>query len=107
QDGNPIVPDGYTERLRQLMAEIKERTNVRLRFVGHIADERLDRRTAPVYRDDIGWSTARARRSMTVVSEKMGLAGKQAEFEGRGYVQSADVVNTGFTQSDVSRVQVQ
>ncbi|HEY5973202.1 MAG TPA: OmpA family protein, partial [Geobacteraceae bacterium] len=107
QDGSPLVPDGYTERLRQLMAEIKEKANVRLRFVGYISNERLDRRTASIYGDDIGWSTARARRTMTAVSEKMGLAGKQAEFEGRGYVQSADVVNAGFTESAVSRVEVQ
>jgi hypothetical protein len=102
-----VLPEGYTERLRQLMDEIKDKTNVRLRFVGYISNERLDRRTAVIYGDDIGWSTARARRSMTAVSEKMGLAGKQAEFEGRGYVQSADVVNTGFTESLVSRVEVQ
>lgn len=107
QNGNPLVPDGYTERLRQLMDEIKDRTNVRLRFVGYISNDRLDRRTAAIYGDDIGWSTARARRSMTAVSLNMGLAGKQAEFEGRGYVQSADVVNAGFTRSGDSRVEVQ
>jgi flagellar motor protein MotB/long-subunit fatty acid transport protein len=107
QNGNPFVPDGYTDRLRRLMDEIKDRTNVRLRFVGHISSERLDRRTATIYGDDIGWSTARARRAMLAVSERMGLAGKQAEFEGRGYVQSADVVTTGFTESAVSRVEVQ
>ena len=107
ENGNPLVPEGYSERLRQLMDEIKDKTNVRLRFVGYISNERLDRRTADVYGDDIGWSTARARRSMTTVSEKMSLNGKQAEFEGRGYVQSADVVNAGFTESRVSRVEVQ
>ncbi len=107
QDGNPVVPDGYTERLWQLMDEIKDKTNVRLRFVGYLSNERLDRRTAAIYGDDIGWSTARARRAMTAVGEKTGLTGKQAEFEGRGYVQSADVVNTGFTESGVSRVEVQ
>ena len=107
QNGNPFVPVAYTERLRQLMDEIKEKTNVRLRFVGHISNERLDRRTAAIYGDDVGWSTARARRAMTAVSEMMGLSGKQAEFEGRGYVQSADVVNTGFTESGVSQVHVQ
>lgn len=107
QDGNPFVPGGYTERLRQLMNEIKERTNVRLRFVGYISNERLDRRTAAVYGDDVGWSTARARRTMTAMTQQMDPAGKQAEFEGRGYVQSADVVNAGFTASGVSRVEVQ
>ncbi|HEY6873583.1 MAG TPA: OmpA family protein [Geobacteraceae bacterium] len=107
QNGDPFVPVAYTERLRQLMDEIRSKTNVRLRFVGHISNERLDRRTAAVYGDDVGWSTARARRAMIAVSEKMGLSGKQAEFEGRGYVLSADVVNTGFTESGVSQVDVQ
>jgi len=107
ENGNPVVPEGYTERLRGLMGEIKDKTNVRLRFVGYISNERLDRRTAVIYGDDIGWSTARARRCMTSVSEKMGLAAKQAECEGRGYVQSADVVNAGFTESHISRVEVQ
>ncbi|QXE86110.1 OmpA family protein [Geomonas nitrogeniifigens] len=107
QDGNPVLPEGYTERLGRLMDEIKDRSNVRLRFTGYINNERLDRRTAAVYGDDIGWATARARRSMTAASEKMGLAVKQAEFEGRGYVQSADVVATGFTGTGESRVEVQ
>jgi len=89
------------------MGEIRERSNVRLRFVGYIANERLDRRTAAVYGDDIGWSTARARRTMAAVSEKMGPGGNPAEFEGRGYVQSADPVTTGFTESAVSRVEGQ
>ena len=107
QNGNPVVPDGYTERLRQLMDEIKDKTNVRLRFVGYISNERLDRRTAA----STATISAGPRRvpagPWTAVSEKMGLAGKQAEFEGRGYVQSADVVNTGFTESGISRVEVQ
>ncbi len=107
ENGAPVVPDGYTERLRQIMDEIKDKTNVRLRFVGYTRNERLDRRAASVYGDDIGWSTARARRAMTAVREKMGLTEEQAEFEGMGFVQSADVVNTGFTESDSSRVEVQ
>ncbi|RJP74296.1 MAG: flagellar motor protein MotB, partial [Candidatus Zixiibacteriota bacterium] len=38
---------------------------------------------------------------------QMGLTQEQAEFDGRGYVQSDDVVNAGFIASDTSRVQVQ
>ena len=107
ENGQPVIPAGTAEHLRLIMDEIKDKANVRLRFVGYISNERLDRRTAGIYGDDIGWSTARARRAMTAVSEKMVLARKQAEFEGRGYVQSADVVNTGFTELGVSRVEVQ
>lgn len=107
EQGKPVIPAGYAERLRELMEEIKDKSNVRLRFVGYTNNERLDRRTAMVYGDDIGLSTARARRAMTAVKERIGLTERQAEFEGRGYVQSDDVVNTGFIESDVSRVEVQ
>ena len=46
EDGQPVVPPGYTEHLRRTMAEIRDKTNVRLRFVGYTSNERLDRRTA-------------------------------------------------------------
>ena len=107
ENGKPVLPAGYVERLRQLMSEVKDKTNVRLRFVGYTSNERLDRRTASVYGDDIGWSTARAHRAMTAVREQLGLTEEQAEFEGRGYVQTADVINAGFIESDTSRVEVQ
>ena len=106
-DGQPLLPAGYSERLQQIMAEISDRTHVRLRFVGYTSNQRLDRRTAAVYGDDIGLSTARARRATAAVAEQIGLTEQQVEFEGRGFVQSHDVVNAGFTESDTSRVEVQ
>lgn len=107
ENGKPVIPDGYTERLRRIMDEISDRTRVRLRFVGYTANKRLDRRTAAVYGDDIGLSMARARRSMAAVGERMGLTTRQAEFDGRGYVQSDEVVNAGFIEADTSKVKVQ
>jgi flagellar motor protein MotB len=107
ENGNPVIPEGDAEHLRSVMAEISDKTNVRLRFIGYTGNKRLDRRTAAVYGDDIGLSMARARRAMAAVSEEMGLTEGQAEFDGRGYVQSDDVVNTGFIESDTSRVKVQ
>ena len=107
ENGQPVIPLGYTEHLQQILDQISHKINVRLRFVGYTSNRRLDRRTAAVYGDDIGLSMARARRSMEIVREKMGLNGGQTEFDGRGYVQSADVVNAGFVESDTSRVQVQ
>ena len=44
---------------------------------------------------------------MYAVKEQSGLTDEQVEFEGRGYVQSDDVVNTGFVESDTARVAVQ
>ena len=107
ENGKPVIPDGYTEHLRRIMDEISDKTHVRLRFVGYTGNKRLDRRTAAVYGDDIGLSMARARRAMAAVSEQMGLTEGQAEFDGRGYIQSDDVVNSGFIESDMSRVKVQ
>ena len=55
-NGQPIIPAGYAADLSRALAEIADRTNARVRFIGYTKDERLDRRTASVYEDDIGLS---------------------------------------------------
>ena len=105
--GQPVVPPGYAATLRRALTDIADRTNPRLRFIGYTKNEGLDRRTASVYGDDIGLSAARARRAMDILMKDPVLAGVKAEHEGRGYVQSDDVVNTGFTQGQESFVRVQ
>ncbi len=104
--GKPVIPAGYVENLRRAMDEVAGKSNVRLRFTGYTGNERLDRRTAMIYRDDIGLSTARALRTMETIREQMGLGPEQAEHEGRGYVHSGDVVNAGFIQGEESFVAV-
>ncbi len=106
-NGAPSVPAGLTEQLRRGLAEVADKTNARLRFVGYTRNERLERRTTLVYGDDIGLSAARARRAMEAIAAEMQLAPQQVEFEGRGYVQSDDVVNAGFIQGETSHVVVQ
>jgi len=106
-NGRAIIPPGYTESLRRAMADVHDKANVRLRFIGYTGNERLDRRTAAVYGDDLGLSAARARRAKELVTEEMHLPASQAEHEGRGFVQSGDVVNVGFTQGASSYVVVQ
>jgi flagellar motor protein MotB len=107
EQGKPVIPTGAADRLRQIMSEVVDKSNVRLLFIGYTSNERLNRRTAEIYGDDIGWSTVRARRVMQAIGGEMELTEEQVEFEGRGYVQSDDVVNTGFIESDTSRVEVQ
>ncbi|MBV9727062.1 MAG: OmpA family protein, partial [Gammaproteobacteria bacterium] len=106
-NGRAIIPPGYIDSLRHALADVHDKSNVRLRFVGYTANEPLDRRTAAVYGDDVGLSAARARRAMELVIEQMHLSASQAEHEGRGFVQSNDVVNVGFTQGESSYVVVQ
>jgi len=106
KDGEPIIPEGYSERLSRILKETEDKAGVRLSFIGYTDNERLDRRTAMVYGDDIGLSASRARRAMEMVQQEMGLTDKQVEFEGHGFVHSEDVVSTGFIQFDGSRVEV-
>ena len=102
-----IVPPDLAANLHRALTEIADRTNARLRFIGYTKNERLDRRTASVYDDDIGLSAARARHAMDLLMQDPQLAGARSEHEGRGYVQSDDVVNLGFIQGEESFVRVQ
>jgi len=71
-------PADHSSRLRaalhRALTDIADRTNARLRFIGYTKNERLDRRTASVYGDDIGLSSARARRAMESVMQDPQLA---------------------------------
>ena len=105
--GQPVVPAGYGDTLQRALDDVAAKTNPRLRFVGYTRNERLDRRTAMVYGDDIGLSAARARRTMETLAAELELSAEQTEFEGRGYLHSSDVVNAGFIQGEDSFVAVQ
>jgi flagellar motor protein MotB len=107
ENGQPIIPADYAANLRRALTDIAGRTNARLRFIGYTKNERLDRRTASVYGDDIGLSAARARRARDILMKDPVLSGARAEHEGRGYVQSDDVVNAGFIEGQESFVRVQ
>jgi len=106
-DGQPVLADGLAGVLARSLEDVSDKTNPRLRFVGYTRNERLARRTAGVYGDDIGLSASRARRAMDLVAEQMQLDPSQREFEGRGFVHSDDVVNAGFIQGETSHVAVQ
>jgi len=106
-DGQPVLPAAYTQDLARALADVSGKTNPRLRFVGYTRNERLARRTAAVYGDDIGLSASRARRLMDLVSAGMQLEPRQTEFEGRGYVHSRDVINAGFIQGETSHVAIE
>ena len=107
ENGEPVISVENLTRMRQILSEMSGKAKARLRFIGYISNEPLSRRTAAIYGDDVGWSTVRARRAMVTAANALGVPEEQFEFEGRGYVQSDDVVNTGFIESDVSRVAVQ
>ena len=106
-DGKPVINAGYTATLLRGLQDVADKTNPRLRFVGYTRNERLARRTADVYTDDVGLSASRARRAMEQIAADMDLDPAEVESEGRGYVHSDDVVNAGFIQGETSHVSVQ
>ena len=106
-DGRPVLQDGLDSAITRALDDVADETNARVRFVGYTRNERLARRTAGVYGDDIGLSASRARRAMELIAEQMQLDPSQKEFEGRGFVHSDDVVNAGFVQGETSHVAVQ
>ncbi|MFZ9060472.1 MAG: OmpA family protein [Steroidobacteraceae bacterium] len=107
EEGRPLIPAGYAATLKRALGDVAERANPRLRVLGYTLNERLDRRTAAVYGDDVGLSAARARRAMETLTRDPLLTDAASEYEGRGYVQADDVVAEGFVQGDESFVRVQ
>ncbi len=105
--GSASIPAALEGSLRRALDDVADKANPRLRFIGYTRNERLARRTAGVYGDDIGLSASRARRAMEQVAANMELTDSQVEFEGRGYVHADDVVNAGFVQGETSHVAVQ
>ncbi len=106
-NGKPVISAEQLSFMRQLLNEIKDKTNPRLRFIGYSSNRILSRRNAAIYGDDIGWSTARASKVRVQVADQLQLDAAQTEVEGSGYLQSDDVVATGFSEADESRVVVQ
>ena len=102
-----MIPAGYAATLARALADVSDKTNPRLQFIGYTRNERLERRTATVYGTILACPASRARRAMELLAEEMQLGDNQAEFEGRGYVHADDVVNAGFIQGETSHVAVQ
>ncbi len=105
--GQPVLGSAALAKLERGLADVADQVNARLRFIGYTRNEGLDRRTARIYGDDVGLSTARARRTMEKVAAELGLESRQTEHIGRGYIHSKDVINAGFVQGEESFVEVQ
>ena len=105
--GEPQISSAQLAQMQRMMDEVSGKQNVRLSFIGYSDNERMERREAMVYGDDVGLSSARAEKTMRAVQQHLGLEDEQVEFEGRGFVESKDVVQTGFIHMDGARVEVQ
>jgi uncharacterized repeat protein (TIGR01451 family) len=82
--GKARIPTEAVANLRDALAELQGKKNLRVRFVGHTDDEPLTPRTAAVYRDNQGLSEARARTVAEFMQSALGLPASALEWDGRG-----------------------
>ena len=106
--GKSQIPAGYAQKLRAVIADLGDKQNLRLRFVGHTDNERLSARTAEKYGDNQGLSDARAKMVAGVLSRNLGLDSSQIETEGRGDTQplASNATRAGMAQNRRVEVEV-
>ncbi len=83
--GKPEIDDAWLTQLKGLLDRLKDRPNLRLRFVGYLAPSALSRRAAQVYGDAWKLSEDRAKRVRAMVQKSLKLPDAMLETEGGGY----------------------
>jgi flagellar motor protein MotB len=78
------VPDAYVEQIAEAVANLSDRHNVLVKFIGYTDDTPLSERNARIYGDHVGLSRAQARRVALAVQEKLGLPPSAVDSDGRG-----------------------
>lgn len=108
KDGDPQLTDAYIQRLKTLLeTELKDKANLKIHFIGYSNNERMTRRAAMVYGDDIGLSIDRARRVMEQVKDSLDLRFSQVRVEGRGFVDPLSLQGIAQTGEDTARVEIE
>ncbi len=85
ESGYSYIPDGYLDRLRELIDGYRDAENLRVRFVGHTDTQPLSPRAQAIYGDNQGLSEARAEEVARWVAAELGLAADTIETEGHAY----------------------
>jgi flagellar motor protein MotB len=78
------VTPAYLEQIRQAIANLGDRHNVLVKFVGYTDDSRLSERNERIYADHIGLSRAQARRVALAAQEALKLPTSAVDSDGRG-----------------------
>ena len=83
-DESVEVSAAYVEQIREAVANLSDRHNVLVKFIGYTDDAPLSERNARIYADHVGLSRAQARRVALAVQEELGLATSAVDSDGRG-----------------------
>ena len=78
------VDESFIENVRQGFANLKDKENVVVKFVGYTDESPLTGRTERIYGDHVGLSKARARRVALAIQDSLELPTESIESDGRG-----------------------
>jgi flagellar motor protein MotB len=78
------VTPAYIEQVREAVANLSDRHNVLVKFIGYTDDASLSERNERIYMNHVGLSRAQARRVALAVQEELELATSAVDSDGRG-----------------------
>ena len=107
KSGEVNIPDSYVEKLRDILNEMKNRTNVRLHFIGHSDSDKLGPALRAKYIDNIGLSKYRAQETAEYFQRELDLPPDGVSFDGVGDSQPIASNDTEAGKRKNRRVEVQ
>src|SRR6516165_4553907 len=84
EDENLPISETFSRQIQEALDNLKDKGNVRVRFIGYTDDAALNGRDAQNYGDPLSLSKARAQRLALAMQEKLGLPASSIESDGRG-----------------------
>lgn len=107
KSGEVNIPDSYVEKLRDILQEMKNRTNVRLHFVGHSDSDKLGPGLRAKYINNVGLSKYRAQETAEYFQRELDLPPDGVSFDGVGDAQPIASNDTEAGKRKNRRVEVQ
>jgi len=84
EDDTAGLTEEFTRQVRQAVHNLRDKQNVRIRFIGYTDDVPLTGRAASIYGNHLALSKARAHRVALAMQETLGLPSTVFESDGRG-----------------------
>ena len=107
KSGEANIPESYVEKLRDILDEMKNRTNVRLHFIGHSDSDKLSGALRAKYINNIGLSKYRAQETAEYFQRELDLPPDGVSFDGAGDSKPIASNNTAAGKAKNRRVEVQ
>jgi flagellar motor protein MotB len=101
------VTAAYVEQIREAVANLSDRHNVLVKFIGYTDDAPLPERNARIYGDHVGLARAQARRVALAVQQELGLATSAVDSDGRGSARPLGSNSTAQGRALNRRVEVE